>query len=244
MIDNRWWIYKNNIAKWKLRIHTLPNGRDMLALCKNLVVAAYETEIGLFSRPDRTPMSCDDVVTYLEEHYLNSQIVDFFNFSLGHMRTRSKIAYAEDGEIADIVIADLKELMLRDRAEDQLRHIPRVPREALTIFGFQLEYGPGPRHFDPDKLPSIDVDVSTSSDIWLPWVPIYDDMGSNIAYYDNRPLASRHSTRLNRFLAEALRLCGSGGELSCLNMAEEPWIDPMIGPEGVRMIEAPPPVFS
>jgi hypothetical protein len=58
------------------------------------------------------------------------------------------------------------------------------------------------------------VDISVRSDLWSPWVPGVLAPAPDphrLTWYDNRPLAERHTPRLNAFLADVRRATEAAG---------------------------------
>jgi hypothetical protein len=145
----------------------------------------------------------------------------------GFLRVSGRVAWFEDGpEPVEGVVDDLGALLERLRPEDVeaaaggfMIHTP-----PLTVFE-----GGGRLH------------LQVHSDIWLPWVPgfLSEDFTTG-SWFDNRPLARRHTPDLNALLA---RLAEGGATVALEEDLTYGVLRDQVGDRGVLLdVPAPGPV--
>jgi hypothetical protein len=150
---------------------------------------------------------------FLNEYYRQTQTVDLFNFTKSglvavngkHYEATSLLAYYEaDGGVVETQITDIGALLRRLRA-DRLEYAYSSFRygPALNIIGPRLDFGDAAAIQKFLERGEVKITISLHSDIWLPWIAgiLSDDYDLDYVF-DNRELASQHTPRLNRFLAE------------------------------------------
>jgi hypothetical protein len=161
----------------------------------------------------------------------------------GQPRVLSRVAYFDrKGAIAEAEVDDLGGLLRSLRPEDVetagflMKHSPPLD---LREYGLVLRR--------PDGTPSgqvvLRVAFALYSDIWLPWALglLEDDYGEDL--FDNRPLAERHTPRLNDFLSAARQATVAAGGRWYLDRDDtRPDVLAQVGDEGVQPdVERPAP---
>jgi hypothetical protein len=160
-------------------------------------------------------------------------------------RVPAKLAwYDERDQLTEGFVEDLGEL---------LRTLEPVPGSItdgsmerglspIEISGYEIEYvGEPPSSRLSTEYPRT-IGFSLFSDIWFPFVsgaahPWYDGK----RYFDNRELASRHTPRLNRFLAETkAAVIEAGGTWATDDYARSKLSVPWLGPHGI-LLDGPVP---
>jgi hypothetical protein len=208
---------------------------------KRIVVLAGELGIAEF-RPDEDAewWSREQVFAHIDRRLAEDGVVDAFEFAHAFKRTRSTLAYYDRAGIVERPVEDVGALLDRLRGPVSDWHRFAVdPAAPLAVSGHAIDYRPGATGMSAHELPTTSVEFKLHSDIWLPWVrgpldPERDEL------YDNRELAARHSTRLNRFLDEVRRMTvDQGGTWHFFSFSQAPSLLAMAGPEGIRLLDTP-----
>ena len=165
------------------------------------------------------------IADHLERRSMESGQVDLFTFATHGMVPRdgswlkvfARVAYFNrEGALREAAVDDLGDLLraLRPRdgelADWLMKHVP--PLDIVRPATAERPANGHSRGREP-----LTVRFMLASDIWLPWVSgILDDAHEPGVLLDNRTLASRHTPRLNEFLAAvhaATRACGGSWSL-------------------------------
>lgn len=107
-----------------------------------------------------------------------------------------EVAVYRDNSIEEVVTSDLG-LLLRELRPDRDRHVTRSAPPVVV----------GGGSYFADQAEEISVTIRLDSDIWFPQVvglreDVDDEADESPDSYDNSGLASRHTPRLNAFLAD------------------------------------------
>lgn len=150
----------------------------------------------------------------------------------GRPRAVGRVAFFDrEGIVTEAEVDDLGELLRNLRPED------------VESGGFLMKHGPPVDLRMYERRVVLEVAFALCSDIWLPWALglLEDDYGEGL--YDNRPLAERHTPRLNAFLAAARAATeAAGGRWHLERDDTRPDVLAQVGAEGVRLdVERPAP---
>jgi len=155
---------------------------------------------------------------YLDDRCRSTGELDLFSFTRGgilpvdgrRLRATAKVAHFDaEGNIQETEVDDVGDLLQKLRPGDvdhgwiHMRHGPPL--------GIDPSISPP---LTPEKLARarrIEVRFRLFSDIWMPWVVGSLEPPGSDCPQDNRPLAARHTARLNAFLhavSAATEACG------------------------------------
>lgn len=134
------------------------------------------------------------------------------------------------GDVVEDELSDLGTALAMHRR--RVRHQP--PLE-LMVFDWSRP---------PDPPVEMRVSARIYSDIWLPWTDAFEDLDSPAPEFgDNRALASRHTPRLNAYLAALREVTVSlGGRWELDRSDLGPEVAFQVAEDGVRLDTVPPPV--
>lgn len=151
--------------------------------------------------------------------------------------------YDAAGELVEEDVADLglvlKELMPRAWEESPIGFSWAPP---LALRGPRIDTRDPAGSWWPSRPGRVQVRFETRSDIWFPWVIglLADEPTGPDRRFDNRKLATRHTPRLNTFLAEARAATLQAGGVWALDEEElRPALPGMVGELGIDLDVAP-----
>lgn len=240
--DNHWSVYRNALVGWTATVPIQADApRALLDWTLAVVELARVTDAVRFRKVDGTYWPWPELVAWLERGLAERSVVDAFGFSRRFDRTGSKVAYQDESGIQEALIDDVGGLLARLRAPvDDLHRSALRRAPPLWVGGHEISFTPD-AVMAAAKLPSTSVDIRIECDLWLPWVPGRIDPPDRETFYDNRPLAERHTPRLNAFLS-GLResVTSRGGDWSFIAYSENEWLPRMVGEHGIDLGAAPP----
>jgi hypothetical protein len=241
---NHWATYKSSLVLWYVSFPAETWSRpDVLFGFVEAVCAAGEHEEVYSIRETRQPDAFDrgrggSWPAHVRRLWRDDRGRTLFPYggpvatADGRLRIAARLsAFTEpSGEIADHEVVDVGELLVSLRPELAARRVPRVG--AIEVAGPMTVHPSWP----------VDITVTASTDIWLPWVVGHLEDDDADRFYDNRALAARHTPRLNRFL-QAVRE-------EAVDRGAEWGFDPdaganvryrlMVDESGVRLSDPPP----
>lgn len=242
--QNHWSVYRKMLGGWEATVPLRADApRALLDWVVEIIDAGFRTEVARFRKEDGTYWQRDELVRWLERGLAERQVVDAFAFARRFDRVGSKIAYADERGITEGLIDDVGGLLRRLRGPEigEQTYASRTCAP-LWIGGHAINFDPawtGP--MSAAHLPSTSVKIVFECDIWLPWVPGYFDPSDRENFYDNRPLAERHTPRLNEFLAAVRAASASrGGGWEVVRLSERPWLPRMLVDDGIDLAATAP----
>lgn len=239
---NHWSSHRDTILLWGAWVPLRGDAPDALVeWTKQIVVLAEDLGIAEFRPVEDAPWwSREQVFGHIDRRFAEEGIVDAFGFARGFKCTRSTLAYYNRAGIVEQPVDDIGALLDRLRGPVSDWHRFAIdPAAPIAVHGHAINYKQGATGMSAHELPTTSVELHLHSDIWLPWVrgpldPEKDEL------YDNRELAARHTTRLNRFLDELRRMTvDQGGSWHFFSFSQEPSLLAMAGPDGIRLLDTP-----
>jgi len=242
--QNHWSVYRRVLGGWRASVPLRADApRALFDWVAEVIDAGYRTEIAHFRKEDGSCWQHDELMASLERGLAERQVVDAFAFARRSDRVASKLAYVDERGITDGLVDDVGALLRRLRGPEigEQTYASRICGP-LWIGGHAINFDPawtGP--MSAAHLPSTSVKIAFECDIWLPWVPGRFDPADRETFYDNRPLAERHTPRLNEFLAAVRAASASrGGGWEVGRLSERPWLPRMLVDDGIDLTAAPP----
>jgi hypothetical protein len=196
-----------------------------------------------------------DLAAFLERHANESGELDLFDFAklnrnrVGDKRYRAaaRLAhYDQSGQILEEPVDDVgKTLVDADPTLDRTMALSIPP---IVIWGPTVNFRSPTRSRWNMQSDQVEVDFRLQTDIWLPWVDAIPqktrEHSFDTDYWDNRPLAQRHSPRLNKFL-EVVREAteGIGGRWRLDRVTTRPDLGHQVDEKGIK-VDMPRPDLS
>jgi hypothetical protein len=236
-ILNHWSVWSDAFFLWNasppLRVE---HPRDLLDWTLAIIDLGEECGVARFRRPSGESWSREALRDELERGFTEELVVDAFEFSRVIGRVASRLAYHDDSGIVEDWVLDPGALLsaLSGATRDDTNAVRSA--SPLWIGGHAISFGDSGRGLRAERLPSTSLDIQISCDIWLPWVRGWRRPDDRDVIYDNRDLASRHTPRLNTFLAGVRDLTlRRGGTWRFFNYSGPNWLDRIAGPDGIRL---------
>jgi hypothetical protein len=254
-MDNLWITYGDQLVEWTAEL--TPAADDPAALfgwLRRVLTAgerdrAYEVHEAPLAGY-RSPRD-GALIDHLERRFAAEGVVDVGHFASsgmravdgGTLRVAALLAYADDrGEVVEAAVENLGGLLRRLRPGDVTESGGlMVDCPPIDLAGPLIDVARPDRSRWHGRAGLVRVRFTIRSDIWFPWVIGFLAPPVDVTRrHDNRPLAMRHTPRLNAFLAEA--------RAATLELGGRWELDPeirfalpgMISEEGVRLDVAAP----
>lgn len=213
---NLWASYKDPIAIWTADISPIRNDlarvtqflrQALEAGEENAVYTVQEAPLANYQRERDGPLA-----EFLEARFRATEELDLFHFASsrmlrlenGEFRVSARIAYYDlAGHLVEGEIEDFGLLLQSLRPADVGVSAGLMSHsQPVDIRGSRVDFRDSTRSTGTIRPNRLWLDFRIASDIWLPWVDgILEERYDPDRPYDNRPLAERHTPRLNRFLA-------------------------------------------
>jgi hypothetical protein len=227
-MKNYWTCMGDVVAQWRADLSALwPQPELLLEWARQVTAAGDQLEVirvleseTLGYRRDRD----GSPLPLLEELFDRSRTVDLFYFTappvpvrgvFPRSRLAGRLAYFDqEGKIQEEEVQQVGRLLVRCRPDILKRG------GAWETGGAVVSYEPPLRASGPQLCfsdlkrsqgiftpKSVHVYFTTSTDIWQPWVTGWVELHRDIdSRFDNRPLAERHTPRLNAFIRRVREL--------------------------------------
>lgn len=236
---NFWVQRENPFAVWYADVTPLLGApEELLVLLKRVYEAAAQARLLL-------PVACDPSGD-MSRRWEAERTIDVFR--LGRARVEADLAwYSADDVVNEGRVADLGKLLASlEPTPGSIELSNRVPGSPpVDMRGSRISYAgsaPSPRLPYGEK-----ISITLRSDIWFPYVlghahPHFDSEH----YFDNRELASRHTSRLNELLGTIERLVSEAGGTLTLDRDDmhalyAPWLsDRGVNEDGPQPALMPP----
>lgn len=244
---NHWVADKNALVTWQAELTHLREEPEALARWLRAIVRAGEdNEVYVVQEAPYLGYrrrEHGEFLPFLESYMEREGVIDLFDAFTsgldsprGEFRATARLCYYDrTGTLVEGDLHDLGSLLAELRPEDELQSGSAMSRMGgLHIWGLTLDLAgrkPLPRW--------IDIHFQLLSDIWFPWVlgRLEEERDVDL-WYENRELASRHTPRLNRFLAAVAEATEAVGGSFALD--EEGLLKDMVDDRGVLLDVAPP----
>jgi hypothetical protein len=188
----------------------------------------------------------------LDPLFRSTGAIDLFQFSNWRpasaegprFRVTARMAYFDqEGRITEEDVEDLGLLLRRLRPADVDTAAGLMARcHPLEVEGPRIDFIDPERSVWALKVDRVRIRFRLFSDIWFPWVLGFLEENFDLGTaHDNRPLAERHTTRLNRFLSEAAGITQQvGGNWGLDEEDSHRGLLPTLEATGIRLDVGPP----
>jgi hypothetical protein len=227
-MKNFWAQREYCIASWHADMTAcLGSPKVLLSLIHDVYVAACETRLIL-------PVDVD-LSAAVDRRWSSEHTVDLFRLIKG-VQVESELAwYSRSDQVVEGRVADLGALLasLQPVPNAISRYNREVGHPPVALTGGQVSYAGQVAKRSSDYPETFT--LSLYSDIWFPFVigfahPAADDT----RFFDNRELANRHTTRLNRLLGRiSRRVFEAGGRWYLDEDDLDPKYAPWLSADGI-----------
>lgn len=241
--DNHWRIFRSDLVAWKAHVPLRADAPEDLLRWTIETIQAFRRHEVWFRKEDGTYWREDELIASIERRFETTRVVDAFKFAARFDRVGTRLAYFADDGIGEELVDDAGKLLVRLRPEaGEYTYVDRrIP--PLSLHGFAIGFDPARSEgLAAAKLPWTTLLIGSQSDVWFPWVPGDWQRELRPTFYDNRPLAQRHTARLNDLLATVREsVLRRGGSWERSPISDRPWIPLLADEEGIKLdAEAPP----
>lgn len=241
--DNHWRIFRDKLVAWDAHVPLRADAPEDLLRWTIETIKAFRRHEVWFRKEDGSYWQQDELIASIEQRFEATRVVDAFKFAARFDRVGTKLAYFGDGGIGEELVDDAGKLLerLRPEAGEYTYVDRRIP--PLSLKGFDIGFDPASSEGLPAAtLPWTTLKIGFQTDVWFPWVPGNWQRDLRPTFYDNRPLAQRHTARLNDLLATVrASVLERGGSWEFVPFSERPWIPLVADEQGIKLdADAPP----
>ncbi|MCA9676266.1 MAG: hypothetical protein H6708_32590 [Kofleriaceae bacterium] len=233
MMKNYWVQTDKPFATWVMDLESIENAPERLVALVLRVLQLGE-EHGVYQCSSSTS---EEIGNHLQARWSQDRTVEFFRWRAHDAFGAHLSWFDRAGELTDGPVGDLGKLsrVLEPTPDSIFRIWKEMGVPPLEVYGGRIEYQGTP--LTPTARGRARAAVFLHSDIWFPFVAgSAHPWADGQHWFDNRELASRHTPRLNRFLAAAQELVIlSGGMWELLDDDCNPRYLPWIGPDGIQL---------
>ncbi|HEY4242138.1 MAG TPA: hypothetical protein VGM88_20105 [Kofleriaceae bacterium] len=206
-MKNAWTYSDEPFATWDVALGDIPKSpSDVAALGQEIVHIGEELEVYM---PTHRP---NYVRRWHDEHVVKL-------FAPDEAPIGAKLAYYDrSGKVVESV---------ERLGEDPVRHRTQPP---LELYSTRLDYDANGTW--KNRNPNAGLQVTLYTTGWFPFLPSREARG---LWIDNRPLARRHTTRLNAFLARVARSVEARGGVWSLDAIDNHPMNPWLSSAGIAL---------
>ena len=223
-MDNLWIVTGDPQARWTADLGSPDDPERLLAWLAAVLTAGEEHEVYRVREAPAAGYAAGSDVSltdWLWRRWREDGVVDAGHFAASGtrpiggrvLRVAARVAWAApSGELAEGVVENLGALLRSLRPGDVARWPRRMlDSPPLDVTGPLVDVRRPEQSRWPGHPGRVLVNIMTRSDLWSPWVPGLLATDVVDGWQDNRPLAERHTPRLNAFLAAARAATAAAG---------------------------------
>lgn len=244
-----WGIFEDPLIRWEFYLDKVTQPSQMFDYLEGVIDLINRTQFYRVSqtKDGYTLNSNINYITHIKDIYQKTGKIRAFQARGGFLlpsdldRAETMVCYEDTDGLHEVWVHNLRDVMNKISDKTNKTLSSARPVNPLSIY-----FIPG----NPSRSESSDaLFISLYTDIWLPWVSDYNSdhmdellsMPSFDDLFDNRPLAARHTPRLNEFIRNVLKFTEDYGEIKIeFSVFASSLYYPMIKPDGTIDLDVKP----